>query len=384
MNDEVMELIQRDLDGDLSAREKQQLHLLLRQDPDLQLVYSRLKRVSAQLAELPRISPPFSLVDAILPQITADDPSSPGTVQPERKPEDVHLQPKQIEAVASVHHRRSYGVWLAKAGTGVMAASLLFGLFWLSNGWGQWDRNQESGAGPQPRIVSQGQVNAAGPESGESENTETAAPKMPEPTVAEDNTDASGQKQQMETSPESKPEQSQSTPAQPAHGEPTGKGTPDRHQSASQRPEDGKSQASASKTGKASAAASDEYRQNNRGAVRQGAFGVLKERETDEEKHESPLRRNPAAGNQDKQAQKRAEKDKKEEEKQTKKQEKDDQKPGTWQKQTGKGGESDSRKQDDERDEDRDDDDEDEKRPKVNLHIEIDVEKLFRTVGGKD
>lgn len=52
-NEEIFELMQRDLDGDLSESEQQLLHRLIQKDTDLQLMYNRLKDVSQQLEHLP-------------------------------------------------------------------------------------------------------------------------------------------------------------------------------------------------------------------------------------------------------------------------------------------------------------------------------------------
>ncbi|GEC92158.1 hypothetical protein [Brevibacillus brevis] len=68
-NEEIFELMQRDLDGDLLESEQQLLHRLIQKDADLQLMYNRLKDVSQQLEHLPPVVPPFSIVDSILPKL---------------------------------------------------------------------------------------------------------------------------------------------------------------------------------------------------------------------------------------------------------------------------------------------------------------------------
>ncbi|UFJ38880.1 hypothetical protein LOK74_12370 [Brevibacillus humidisoli] len=139
MNEAVMELMQRDLDNDLSDEEKEQLHHLLSKDPELQLAYDRLKRVSAELADLPPVSPPFSLVDAILAQAEPPGRLFPDTGESAGQPTLPRLRSK--ETAVSIPPRRSFPAWVAKAGTGVIAASLLFGLFLLANGGGDADRH---------------------------------------------------------------------------------------------------------------------------------------------------------------------------------------------------------------------------------------------------
>src|SRR5690606_28574798 len=66
---EVMELMQRYLDEDLSSEEKAALDEYLKQDPESMLVFERLKNLSNDLASLPKVSPPFSIVDSILPEL---------------------------------------------------------------------------------------------------------------------------------------------------------------------------------------------------------------------------------------------------------------------------------------------------------------------------
>lgn len=69
--DEVMEAMQRDLDGDLTAEERQRMQIHLLNCPDCVSLYERLRRLSSQLENLPKVEPPFSLVDALLPRLEA-------------------------------------------------------------------------------------------------------------------------------------------------------------------------------------------------------------------------------------------------------------------------------------------------------------------------
>ncbi|QJC52603.1 hypothetical protein HGI30_14205 [Paenibacillus albicereus] len=63
----------RYLDGDLDELERQELMDHLRHCPDDQELFERLQRLSGELEELPKITPPFSLVDSILPQLEEID-----------------------------------------------------------------------------------------------------------------------------------------------------------------------------------------------------------------------------------------------------------------------------------------------------------------------
>lgn len=124
---DILELIQRDLDGDLSPVEQAILQQKLAVDPELQLIHARLSHVSHQLEHLPPVAPPFSLVDAILPQL---EHSSPDPVQPEAKPQVVQLPRLEKKSGVTVEKtKRTVPTWLLKVSSGVVAASLLFGIY---------------------------------------------------------------------------------------------------------------------------------------------------------------------------------------------------------------------------------------------------------------
>jgi hypothetical protein len=67
--EEVMELMQRELDRDLDDLEQARLRQHLAGCPECAELFARLKRLSDELEQLPRVVPPYSLVDAILPQL---------------------------------------------------------------------------------------------------------------------------------------------------------------------------------------------------------------------------------------------------------------------------------------------------------------------------
>lgn len=66
--EEVMELIQRNLDGDLSS-ESANMHEHLRSCQECQSLHESLSHLSLDLENLPDIEPPISIVDRILPQL---------------------------------------------------------------------------------------------------------------------------------------------------------------------------------------------------------------------------------------------------------------------------------------------------------------------------
>lgn len=67
--EEVVELMQRELDGDLDSLEQERLREHLARCPDCAVLFSRLQKLSSELEQLPRVVPRYSLVDAILPQL---------------------------------------------------------------------------------------------------------------------------------------------------------------------------------------------------------------------------------------------------------------------------------------------------------------------------
>ncbi|WP_028610344.1 anti-sigma factor family protein [Paenibacillus harenae] len=66
---EVMELMQRQLDDDLDESEMVILNNHTRQCPDCAAMLERLQLLSAELTSLPKVTPSYSLVDAIMPQL---------------------------------------------------------------------------------------------------------------------------------------------------------------------------------------------------------------------------------------------------------------------------------------------------------------------------
>ncbi|WP_019120002.1 anti-sigma factor family protein [Brevibacillus massiliensis] len=132
MTADMLELIQRDLDGDLSPEEKLALEKHLQADPELQLVYARLRRVSAQLEQLPDVAPPFSIVDSILPKLETPNPVPVVAAAQSELPK---LERRVTAAQEQPRTKtRRFPLWAAKAGSGVAAACLLFGLFMLTKG----------------------------------------------------------------------------------------------------------------------------------------------------------------------------------------------------------------------------------------------------------
>lgn len=180
---EAMDLIQRQLDGDLTQEEHIALEEQLRVDSELQLFRQRLQRVSAELHNLPRVTPPISLVDAILPRIAAetaappiqnDDFSSREGERGLQTPAGVlRLDTTQAELQQSAKKRLP--VWLGKSAIGAVAACLLIGMF---SAFGAWKKNDQ---GPAPAgIPGKDQPFVVAPKSEEQQETKTDDKKNPD------------------------------------------------------------------------------------------------------------------------------------------------------------------------------------------------------------
>ena len=121
---EVMDYMQRQLDGDLDERETDILHKHTRHCPDCAEMLERLQRLSGELDSLPKVAPPFSLVDAILPQLDEiDNKLAPHAA--------AFSAPEEASRRAAPTDRRKG--WLGRLPlrtlSGVVAASIVAGLF---------------------------------------------------------------------------------------------------------------------------------------------------------------------------------------------------------------------------------------------------------------
>ncbi|TPG86919.1 hypothetical protein EEL32_12550 [Brevibacillus laterosporus] len=128
--DDIHDWMQRDLDNDLSVEEKRILQTKLAENPEYMLQYERLQKISDGLANLPRVTPPFSIVDALLPQLEQSRVTPEPAAVTRTTPPRLELKQKQDKPEAK--HRR-FPLWMAKVGSGVAAACLLLGLFVMTN-----------------------------------------------------------------------------------------------------------------------------------------------------------------------------------------------------------------------------------------------------------
>lgn len=146
----VMELIQRYLDRDLDGEEEEMLFHHAKQCPDCAGMLERLQRLSGELEQLPKVTPPYSLVDAIMPKLDEIDQMQASAANKRGAP---HIADSggsmQIGTSRWKARRKSWG-----ALGGVIAAGLIFGLFITNDKLGnhQMTEIQEPSSAPQMYI----------------------------------------------------------------------------------------------------------------------------------------------------------------------------------------------------------------------------------------
>jgi hypothetical protein len=135
----MMELMQRNLDHDLTAAEEQILLSHLAQCPDCSDLYARLKLLSEELAQLPRVMPAYSIVDAILPQLEAM--GGAGYAGSSILPDETGLAAAEDAAAISNNNnviplrgKRGWFSW--KIFSGVAAAGIVLGMVVFNGGGG--------------------------------------------------------------------------------------------------------------------------------------------------------------------------------------------------------------------------------------------------------
>lgn len=123
---EVMELMQRELDHDLDDSEQAAMKAHLQQCSECAEMFARLQRLSQELANLPKVTPPFSLVDSILPQLAEVDRAGEGPIAAAAvsapKTKHANAPAAQLPSKRSVRSRTMRRLATA---SGVVAAGLL-------------------------------------------------------------------------------------------------------------------------------------------------------------------------------------------------------------------------------------------------------------------
>jgi len=128
--EEVMELMQRHLDGDLNSEELERLTEHLDTCSECAEMMERLESIDRDLASLPKVTPAYSLVDAILPRLQELDAADGGELAADRNaapavadaPGEGGFGPRRAAAKRPWYARRSF------AGIGGAAAAAVLGI----------------------------------------------------------------------------------------------------------------------------------------------------------------------------------------------------------------------------------------------------------------
>jgi hypothetical protein len=126
--EEVIQLMHRELDGDLTAAEKKILLSYVKSSSEFKAIFEKLKHLSSQLEALPKVKPPISIVDKIMPEIDAyEKQRNQGIVADKEQKKDL-----EVEDISSkqAHNKLKRRLWFP--GTVVAAAGIL-GIIWLGN-----------------------------------------------------------------------------------------------------------------------------------------------------------------------------------------------------------------------------------------------------------
>jgi hypothetical protein len=122
-NQEVNEFMQRFLDDDLNEEELESLMEHIRQTPASAALFERLQQLDNDLESLPKVIPPISIVDSILPRLElaglVDHPPLTGTTASDEQDGTIQLARKTTTR-ARINYR-----WLG----GVVAAGVILTLF---------------------------------------------------------------------------------------------------------------------------------------------------------------------------------------------------------------------------------------------------------------
>lgn len=122
---EVMAYMQRQLDHDLEDHEAEVLFAHIRHCSDCADTFERLKRLSLELENLPKVVPAFSLVDAIMPQLDQLVPEISAAVAEPNQPAETGVTNRRTS-------RKREGGWLRNVSWtaigGVVTAGIVVGL----------------------------------------------------------------------------------------------------------------------------------------------------------------------------------------------------------------------------------------------------------------
>ncbi len=121
-----MEYMQRYLDNDLTEEEYVRLMEHLQNDPVNSELFERMKKLSDDLARLPKVTPPYSIVDSIIPKLEEIEAEKRRAEREGNSKTELFQTKGKVSGWSSFI--RSYKVW------GAAAAVVLLGVVAFSNG----------------------------------------------------------------------------------------------------------------------------------------------------------------------------------------------------------------------------------------------------------
>ncbi|SDW98606.1 Putative zinc-finger [Marininema mesophilum] len=119
------EWIQRQLDNDLTSSEEQELENHVRSCPRCAEERAILLDLSSQLNNLPDVKPSFSLTEAVMTQIAADDKVEEQKENRQDKQESIHRHPIQLKDSPLKRKRRWWWLGGSAIAAGIMAILFL-------------------------------------------------------------------------------------------------------------------------------------------------------------------------------------------------------------------------------------------------------------------
>ncbi len=170
---EVIELMQRNLDKDLSDFENESMNRHVQGCSSCSLMFQRLQRLSSELENLPKVMPKYDLVDSIMPKLDHID-----RLRSEGKAEDRSFSPEVVEkpSAKKKKDRFSWGVM-----GGIVAAGIMLGLFMmhqpqsiLQNADGRFASGSSSASSAENHALSGDSAKLAQPNSDSKSSTESS------------------------------------------------------------------------------------------------------------------------------------------------------------------------------------------------------------------
>lgn len=132
---EVMELMQRFLDRDLSQTEEEIMLAHVQKCPECAEFYERLQLLDQELALLPKVEPPYSIVDSILPRLNEQFPLAASMESGSEVIAAVDSLPVSDEMTERRDRRRARKGWFSwPIASGVAAAGILIGALIFQQG----------------------------------------------------------------------------------------------------------------------------------------------------------------------------------------------------------------------------------------------------------